>query len=179
VVGYETTDPLEYAVGWNTPPVKYLGPAELRETVSRWLSYAKAHDIASISFGPVVLRRTERTPWTAALRGNHAPGDDAAEQLLRLLAGRDFNGDLLDATFSLPDGVSVRQRFQRRSARFVARPAIVTLDGGLGVEAAIDPDALDVVFACDGRRPLKEIDGASRSLAAIRELLSYGLLERV
>jgi methylase of polypeptide subunit release factors len=179
VVGYETTDPLEYAVRWNTPPVNYLGPAELRETVSRWLSYANAHGIASVSFGPVVLRRTERTPWMAALRGEQAPGDHAAEQLMRLLDGRDFNGDLLDATFSLPDGVSVQQRFQRRSARFVARPAMVKLDGGLGVEAAIDPDALDVVFACDGRRPLKEISGAGASLAAIRELLSHGLLELV
>ena len=97
---------------------------------------------------------------------------------------------LLAARFSLPAGIDFSQRFQRRAAGFVARPAVVSLEGGLGVRAAIDPDALDAVFACDGSRTLSAIvDGlaarrglqldalADVTVRAARELLAYGLLE--
>jgi hypothetical protein len=92
--------------------------------------------------------------------------------------------------FSLPAGIDVSQRFQRRAAGFVARPAMVSLKDGLGVRAAIDPDALDAVFACDGSRSLREIvdelatrrelqvDPLAEIVAgAARALLAHGLLE--
>jgi hypothetical protein len=92
--------------------------------------------------------------------------------------------------FSLPPGIGVSQRFQRHDAGFVARPAMVSLDEGIGVRAAIDPDALDALFACDGIRTLGEIvDGVAprRGLPAApfmdivalaaRELLARGLLD--
>ena len=91
--------------------------------------------------------------------------------------------------FSLPAGIDVSQRFRRRTTGFVARPAMVSLDGGLGIRAAIDPDALDALFACDGTRTLGEIVerlAARRGLplaplsdivtGAARELLAHGLL---
>jgi hypothetical protein len=53
---------------------------------------------------------------------------------------------------------------------------MVKVDDGLGVQAAIDPDALTIVFACDGSRELGAIPGAKDHLPAIRELAMHGLL---
>ena len=66
---------------------------------------------------------------------------------------------------------------------------MVELDGGLGIEVAIDLDALDVLFACDGQRSLADsIEHAAGhsgtvaeltpiALEAARELLANGLLD--
>jgi hypothetical protein len=90
----------------------------------------------------------------------------------------------------MPEGLDISQRFQRRDARFTARPAMIRLDEGLGVSAAVDPDGLDVLFACDGRLTLLEVvdhvasrRGASAeavsetAIAALSELLRHGLLQ--
>jgi hypothetical protein len=34
-----TVDPLEHAVSWNAPPIRFLDPESFRETVARWLGY--------------------------------------------------------------------------------------------------------------------------------------------
>lgn len=191
----ETLDSLDHAVSWNTPPVRYLDPDSLRETVGRWHRYYRAIGAAKISLGAVVLRRRDSgNPWLTALKAPKAFGERAAEQLVRLLRGQDQSKSvddsaLLATRFSLPAGIDVTQRFQRRASGFVARPAMVTFEDGLGVRAAIDPDALEVLFACDGTRTLGEIvDGlaARRGLeagplseltvGAARELLGHGLL---
>jgi SAM-dependent methyltransferase len=192
----QTVDPLDHAVSWNTPPIRFLHPDSFRDTVARWLGYYRAIGAGLISFGAVVLRRRGGgEPWVSTLRAPAAFGGRAPEQLLRLLAGQDVSHSLDDralmaTAFSLPTGIDVSQRFQRRDAGFVARPAMVSLKDGLGVRAAIDPDALDALFACDGSRLLGEIvDGlatrrelqvdplAEIVVGAVRELLAYGLLE--
>jgi methylase of polypeptide subunit release factors len=192
----EALDALEHAANWNSPPVRFLDPDALRETVARWGRYYRSIDARMISFGAVVLRRRESgDPWLSALEAPGALGERASEQLIRILRGHDQSHllddrALLATPFSLPVGVDVAQRFQRRHAGFVARPAMVSLADGLGVRAAVDPDALDALFACDGTRPLIEIVediAAKRGLdpgplaeivaGAARELLAHGLLE--
>jgi methylase of polypeptide subunit release factors len=195
IVRRQALDALDHAVTWNTPPVRFLDPQALRETVARWVGYCGEIGAEQISFGSIVLRRRESgEPWLSVLDAPGAPGERASEQLAGVLRGQDRSRStddraLLATCFSLPAGVDVSQRFSRRAAGFVARPAMVSLDGGLGVRAAIDPDALDAVFACDGTRPLGEIVealAARRGLAlapladivagAARELLAHGLL---
>jgi SAM-dependent methyltransferase len=197
IVSHSTEDPLEYAVRWNTPPVSFAAPGEIRETVARWVEHYRAIGAGAITYGEVILRRRPTgVPRVRAFRAGSEPGERASEQLARALVGQDLADDLDDRAllsrhFSLPEGTDISQRFQRRDGRFVARPAMVRLDRGLGVSAAVDPDALDVVFACDGQRTLSEgVDraverrGASAShataeaaVAAVRELLAHGLLE--
>jgi SAM-dependent methyltransferase len=191
-----TLDPLNHAVRWNVPPVRFLDPESLRETVARWLSYYRTIGAGAISFGTIALRRrTAGIGWASALKASTAPGGLASEQLVRVLDGQELirsldDRDLLAKSFSLPNGIDISQRFQRPGERFVARPAMVRLADGLGVSAAVDPDALEVVFACDGRRPLSEIVdslAARRGLdaqalariavGAIRELLAHGLTQ--
>lgn len=195
VLGSGTVDPFDYAVSWNSPPVSFVAPSALRETVARWLDYYRTTGVGAISFGAMILRRrTHGRRWVSALKTHADVGDHAAEQLTAVLAGHDLLEELDDQAllalrFSLPDGVDVSQRFRRRESRFLARPAMVRLDGGLGLSAAVDPDALDVVFACDGQRTLSEAAErvaerrgadveASNQMAtdAVRELLRHGLL---
>jgi methylase of polypeptide subunit release factors len=192
----QAVDPLEHALSWNTPPVRLLDPQTLRETVARWVRYCEEIGAERVSFGSIVLRRRNSgEPWVRALEAPGALGDRASEQLARVLRGQDQSRSLDDRAlmatrFSLPTGVEVSQRFRRRSAGFVARPAMVSLEDGLGIRAAIDPDALDALFACDGTRTLGEVVErvatrrgvllaplAEIVAGAARELLAYGLLE--
>jgi methylase of polypeptide subunit release factors len=190
-----TGDPFEYAVQWNTPPASFEAPEMLRATVARWLAHYRATGAGAITDGAIILRRrTHGTPWVRAFKGLRVAGEEASEQLTALLAGHDLlehldERALMARRFSLPEGVDISQRFQRRAERFVARPAMVSLQGGLGLSAAVDPDALDVLFACDGRRTLSEAVqrvaerrresveaiGAAAEIA-VRELLAHGLL---
>jgi hypothetical protein len=100
------------------------------------------------------------------------------------------DGALLARRFSLPDGVDVTQRFVHRHGRFSERPAMIRLDGGLGVTAAVNTDVLDVIFACHGQETLSQTVGriaerrgmtvdalAHLVTTAIRELLRRGLLD--
>jgi methylase of polypeptide subunit release factors len=195
ILGTQTVDPFDYAVSWNTPPASFMTPEAVRETVARWLDYYRTTGTGSITYGALILRcRTRGTPRVRALKAPGYVGERASEQLTAVLAGHDLlehldDGAMLGRRFSLPDGIDVSQRFHRRENRFVARPAMVKLDGGLGVIAAVDPDALDVLFACDGRRTLSEaiqrVAGrrgdsveavGEMARTAVRELLAHGLL---
>jgi hypothetical protein len=187
VVCHRTVDALAHAIEWNAPPVQFLAPDELRATVARWRRFYAVQGIGAISFGAVVLRRPPAgapagAAWHDVVRAGSKPGERAASQLLGVLDGRDLvGGSLLDEALALRDGVSISQRFQRRAERFVARPAVVRFDGGLGIEASLDPDTLPVVFALDGRRALREVIAARAaaeepSVAAVRELLRGGFL---
>jgi SAM-dependent methyltransferase len=195
ILSLTTGDPFDYAVRWNTPPASFDAPDVLRANVARWLAHYRATGTGAITYGAVILRRrTHGTPWVSAFRASTPPGDRAAEQLSALLAGHDLleavdDGGLLGRRFSLLEGVDISQRFGRRAGRFVARPAMVSLERGLGLSAGVDPDVLDVVFACDGRRSLSEavervaqrrgesVEAVGEpALAAVRELLGHGLL---
>jgi SAM-dependent methyltransferase len=195
IISSGTVDPFDYAVSWNAPPVRFDAPDALRQTVARWLRYYRATGVGAITNAVVILRRrTGGTPWVKALRAPGPAGERAAEQLTAVLAGHDLlqkvdDRALMAGRFALPEGVDVSQRFHRRSERFVARPAMVRLEAGLGLSAAVDPDALDVLFACDGQRTLSEAvqrvagrrgksDEVVGQMArtAVRELLTHGLL---
>jgi methylase of polypeptide subunit release factors len=194
ILGQGTVDPLTHATSWNVPPAHFLEPEALRQTVARWVGYYRESGIGAISFGAIVLRRTSQKPtWLHAARALSPPGENAAGQLTQLLDGQELlrslgDRELLAQPHVWPEGASIRQRLQRRSDRFVARPAMVELDGGLGIQAAIDLDALDVLFECDGQRPLADCieRAAGRSgtaaeltpiaLGAVHELLANGLL---
>jgi methylase of polypeptide subunit release factors len=161
-----TLDPLDYAVSWNTPPVRFLSPGSLRQTTARWLGYYAGIGAGALSYGAVILRRrTTGTPWMSSWRAGSVPGDRAAEQLIRAMTGHDLSaaedGVLLARRFSLTDGIDITQRFARCQGSFCERPAMIGLDGGLGVTAAVDPDVLDVLFACDGQRTLSQTVGRS------------------
>jgi hypothetical protein len=186
-VRFSITDPLEHAVGWNAPPVRSLTPEVFQRTVARWYRYCEETGTGAISFGAIVLRRTAGgIPWRTCVRGSSPPGEHAARQLTRMLAGNDLNqdgGELLDRSYAVPEGLTVSQRFVGRESGWVARTATAGVPGELGVSASLDPDALDVLFRCDGRSSLRQLveteADAALAVSAVRDLLRHGLLELV
>jgi hypothetical protein len=103
---------------------------------------------------------------------------DAQDRLRRLRRRREA---LLDETFELVEGHRVEQSLTRRRGVYASHPAVVRMVEGTGLEAHVDPKALDVVFACDGRRPLRELVADERAdagtvLKAVRRLFELGFL---
>jgi methylase of polypeptide subunit release factors len=179
-------DPFDHAVGWHSLPARVLGREELKRGVTRWYAHSRQSGTGALGFGALILRRRAGgTPWMVEARSHTAPGAGAARQLQRLIEGNDLlaaGEDVLERRFVVPAGFSVSQRFVRREERWVGRAAMVTVPDELGLGAAIDPEALDVVFRCDGRTELASLvhgDGEQRAVAveAVRELLANGLLE--
>jgi SAM-dependent methyltransferase len=184
IVCFQTHDSLAHAVGWNSPPARGLAPPVLRDNVARWVRYLEDRGIGAVSFGAIVLRRrTCGRNWTAVTRASGTCEGEAARQLARIFDGNDLlssGEDLLRGRYSIPEGASVSQRFVRGPGGWVERVANVSVPGELGVSASVDPDALDVLFRCDGHSSLGALlDDQSQAPAveeAVRALLGRGLL---
>lgn len=181
-----TRDPLDHAVGWNIAPARWLDPTELKRGVGRWHAHTRASGTGAISFGALILRRRRpgRPPWKVEVR-SRGYGERAARQLERLIAGNDLlasGEDILERPLAVPEGFSVSQRFIRREQRWLAKAATATVSGELGVAASVDPDALDVLFKCDGAAEPASLAGGDGALRAVvetasRELLANGLID--
>ena len=75
----QAVDPLDHAVSWNTPPVRFLDPDALRETVARWVGYCHEIGAEQVSFGSIVLRRRDSgEPWVTAFDAPVAVGEGAS-----------------------------------------------------------------------------------------------------
>lgn len=185
IVCMSTTDPLEYAAAWNRPPARQLATTEMQRTIARWHAYYRDAAIGAISFGAVILRRRAGgARWTVQARTAAAPGEQAARQITRAIAGNDLlacGDDLDDRRYAVPDGLSISQRFVRRDGGWMTRVATASVPDELGVTATIDPDALPAIFRCDGTAPLADhLHSSSHPdlvRSAVRELLAHGLLE--
>ena len=103
-----------------------------------------------------------------------------------------YDRGLLDDVYALVEGHRIRQCLTYRNGVYASHLATVRMVEDLGIEAHIDPDALDVVFACDGQRPLRELVAevaaaqdldqgtlANTAVDALRELLVSGLVSVV
>jgi hypothetical protein len=185
VACFETLDPLEHAVRWNSLPARPMEVAEYSETVQRWYRFYAAHEIGALSFGAVVFSRgASGKPWSLIRRVAPQPGPDAARQVERIIAGHELlerSPDLASYRFAVPDGFQVGQRFVRRHGGWVQKLALARTADELGVSADIDVDALDTVFRCSGAVPLGELiqSRSTRSvvISSFEQLLRSGLLD--
>lgn len=180
-------DPISYATQWNLPRLRH-GSGAFEEEVARWVAYYRANAIESISIGAVFMRRRSAAEnWIVPLDAGGAPTAPAGDHVLRLfdaydrLHNRDGADWLLDERPELVPGHRIEQTLTHTDGRYHSHPAVVRVTPGLDIRAAISPDALPVLFRCDGRHTLGELAGddpSVRSLvsAAARELLAAGLL---
>ena len=181
-------NPIVYSATWNSPLVRAEAGA-FEEAVERWVAYHRELGIEAIAWGAVVLRRRSGGPnWIHAVDVGRAPSGPAGEHLLRLFDAQDLlaelgdERELLDEAFAVVQGHRVDQTLTYPEGRYHSHPATVRISPGLEARAHVDPDALEVLFRCDGTRRLGELieDEAliAPTCAAVRELLSAGLLER-
>ena len=90
-------------------------------------------------------------------------------------------GSLLDEHIALVAGHRIDQALTDRDGRYHSHPAVVRTTPGLELRAQVSPDALPVLFRCDGTHRLRDLVGDDPELrelvcAAARGLLAAGLL---
>jgi len=191
---YATVPPAEYAARWNLE-LRARAPQSYEATVRRWTDYYAAQEIARIGLGAVVLRRRAGAScWLRALDMAQGPSCPSSDAILRLFDAGDFlesdAGRNLGAhAYRFVDGHRVDQTLSHQAGAYVVGPAVFRCLPGIGVEAHVDPRALDVLLECGQHRRLDELvaDAAQRrgekadevrklAEAAVRHLVECGFL---
>jgi Methyltransferase small domain len=190
-----TDDPLTHAGRWLRHELGSDASA-FAAALDRWLEYFERLGIEGIATGAVVLRRRDGSNW---VRGDELPRDrlrPAGEQILRVFAAGDFlaaagEQDLLGERLALAPEARLGQQAVLRDREWTVEEIELTLQGGLGFRAVLDPATAALLAALDGERTLAEVaaelarvQGASResveqaALPVAREMLAAGFLER-
>lgn len=191
---YATVLPAEYAARWNLE-LRARAPQLYEATVRRWTDYYAAEEIARIGLGAVVLRRRAAAScWVRALDMAQGPTCPSSDAILRLFDAGDFlesdAGRNLGAhAYRFVDGHRVDQTLSHQAGAYVVGPAVFRCLPGIGVEAHVDPRALDVLLECNQHRRLDELvaDAAKRrgekaddvrklAEAPVRHLVECGFL---
>lgn len=164
---YATLDPSNYAVRWNAE-VRARDPRAFETTVRRWLDYFRSEGIEQIAFGGILLRRREgaSSHWVRALEMSEGPTGPCSDQILRLFDAADFlesqaSQNLFAHAFALVDGHAIDQTLRYSSGKYAVAPAIFKCVPGLGLQAPVDAQALEVLLECKGDRTLGELVAAT------------------
>jgi methylase of polypeptide subunit release factors len=165
VVRYAADDPVSYATKWNA------------DDADRWIACYREQRIERFATGVVVLRRGGSSAFVA-LDAEAGPSGSASDQLLRILAALDFDGDLAGERLALAPH-RLEERLAWTGSGYAPERLVLRLDDGLGVEAPVDPAALPALFQLDGSRPLHELPRHEDALPTIRRLLQLGFVERL
>lgn len=169
LVRYVSEDPLEYALKWTG-----------EEAAGRWTAYYEAASIGALTTGGVVLRKRADggAGRLATADAESGPTGSASEQIGRVFAALEFEGDLRDERLRLAPHVLDEQLAWVDGTYRHVRLAI-RLEEGAGVEVPVDPAALPALFALDGSRPVRELPGVDDALPTIRRLFEAGFVGRV
>lgn len=177
----------EHVTYYGSMMVPRLGP-EFEEYVLVHREHLERMRIRELRLALVVLRRTERQPWTRliAIR-SMAQVDPTSAQIDRILAVQDLleagERALLGASLAIPPGTRfVEQdekslRVELPDSRLVA-PVVTSRAGAdllMGVDRA--KSVADAVQSMLQRLPQLQAKGAAPVLAGIRGALQSGLLE--
>jgi len=168
LIRYVTEDPLEYALKWG-------GDA----AAGRWVEYYEQASIDALTTGGLVLRK--RADARAGLFGSAdaetGPTGPASEQIERLFAALDFEGDLSEQRLRLAPH-ALDERLAWTDGAYRHAHLVTRLDEGVGIEVAIEPAALPALFALDGTRLVRELPAWEAALPTIRRLFDAGFVQR-
>jgi hypothetical protein len=193
---YSSTDPLEYAAGWNRTHART--PDSFAAALERWSAYYEELGIEAIAWGGLVLRR--RSAGGPNWFWHHRPSSrrigSASEQILRLFAAQDLlrrNGDargLLSQRLALAVDHAFEQSGPLDDGGSPSEPTVLRLDGGLCFRLEIDAPTVALLARLDGRRTvgdaIAELAAASTgvdperlaeiSVPGVRRLVELGFL---
>jgi methylase of polypeptide subunit release factors len=161
---YSSVDPLAYAVAWNRQ-LEAREPERFEQTVMRWVQHYQRAGIERVGTGAVVLRRRSvgAAPWVTAFEPARRPGVNGGQQLRRIFAAgasqaaRVTSHAVLEGVWRLVEKNQLEQALTFADGAYVPQPASLFFDDGIGLGAPIDPRVLGVLFALDGRTPLREL----------------------
>jgi methylase of polypeptide subunit release factors len=159
---YATVAPPTYAANWNAE-FRRRAPAMFEATVQRWIEYYSAEHIAHIGVGAVILRKRQSdTHWVRALDMGAGPSCQSSDDILRLFKASDFlqthrGREIFRHAYAPLEGHRVDQSLRFSGGKYAVEPAVFRRTPGIGLEAHVDPAALEVLFECDGRRVLDDV----------------------
>jgi hypothetical protein len=201
VLLFAIEEALGYAVRWNLRQ-QQLDPAAFPATIDAWLRYYHDEEIEAIASGAFIIRRrgagsdgpatgVHGLELTAETRGSASGHLLAVFDALDYLATTPSDTDLLATSFAIPATHRLDQSLRSQGPNYVVDSTTLSLDEGLGIRAAVDPDLVPVLLRLDGSQPLgeaatevAELTGAepaalaSQSVAFVRDLLARGLAVR-
>ena len=189
-------DPVTHAAGW-LKPLAASAPELYGETLDRWVAYTQEQEMDVVSYGAVLLQKTERQPWLRADEimlerqgaGFHIGRVFASQNLLLGLAP----DGLLDQRLTLVPEHELTQTLRVADGGLEVRRIELGLRHGLGFTLGIDEQTLQLLPLLDGSRTLREaiavriaslgLEGeeadqfAEAGLPAVRRLLELGFLD--
>lgn len=192
---YGSDDAATYATRWNRGLLR-TDPKGFEVKLGRWLDYYRSLGIDTIAYGAVILRkRTGSANRVYTIDVPTGPSGESGDHILRIFAARDLlasaaHEKLLDHVFKLVEGHRLDQVLNYKNSQYSTQPAVMRLAHSIGLEGTVDERALGVLFACDGRRTLRQAIGEASdqlrleaheltepSLAMIGRLLELGLVD--
>jgi methylase of polypeptide subunit release factors len=164
-IRYSDMDAAAYATTW----------AYDATGVDRWLAHYRDEGIELLSTGAVLLRRRHAgEPWFTSFDALRGPTGDAGEQLLHVVAARDFAGDLRELVLELPPHTLVEE-LRPVEGGYGHASLVVRPDDSIGVDVAVDPAALPALFALGGDRRVADLPDSEGALPTLRRLFDAGI----
>lgn len=159
---YQTEDGLTYAAKWNGW-LRETDAPRFAAALDRWTAFYAERGITGLATGALTLRRRgDGAPWWRADRMVAGPTGAAGEQVRRVFLAQDWmrhaDGEALSAATPRFVGTHrLDQQLRYRDGGYVVEGARMVLDDGAGVPGTVDPQALLVVLAIDGRQTLAQL----------------------
>ena len=193
-VSFGPEDVVEYAARWTGLSAGALGAGAQADAIARWLRFYAEAGIEAIWFGVLVLRRRSGVAnWFTGLDATRPPRRPGGPQLERIFAAQDeLAGRPEDALLDAALVPAARHRLVHtldwRGAGYELADIRIMLEDDIGVDGPVDPVAVNVLLALDGR-PVREVVAAvaaasgldeaqlaAGSLASLRWLYGRGFL---
>jgi SAM-dependent methyltransferase len=195
-ISYGPQDVVEYAARWTALSAGASGASAQAEAIARWVRFYADAGIEAIWFGALVLRRRSRAAnWFAGLDATRPPRRPGGAQLERILAAQDAlagrpEDALLDHALLPAAPHQLVHALHWDGAGYEVADIRLVLEDDIGVDGPVDPLAVHVLVALDGRpvravvstvaaeRGLDAAQLAAGSLPSLRRLYERGFLVR-
>ena len=193
-ISYGPEDVVHYATRWTPLSAGALGAQAQAEAIARWVRFYSEAGIEAIWFGVLVLRRRSGAAnWFAGLDATRPPRRPGGPQLERIFAAQDALADMPeDALLERALVPAARHRLVHAldwdGEGYELADVRLVLEDDIGIDGAVDPPAMHVLLALDGR-PLREVVSAvaaergfdeaslaAGSLPTLRRLYGRGFL---
>jgi methylase of polypeptide subunit release factors len=156
------SDPLGHAAEWNSHLAD--DPEAFGEALDEWTEYFNRLGVRWVSEGAVLLHRRPGRGYTARVDSiDEDELEDAGEQIERAFAARarlselSTPTELLDARISPAMPLLAESELEPRNGAATVVGARLQLSEGTNTDLEVEPAALEVVAALDGRVRLRDV----------------------
>ena len=194
---YRTDKPLDTAAVWNQ--MESGDPEKYGRIMDTWMAYYRELGIRGIAYGSLILRRRTGVNW---FRTDPLPAErlkPASDHIQRVFAAHDLlagAGDgerLLDVRMRVVPKAVAEQKVRFQDGEAQVERMNLTMDEGIGFQAGMDGQVLQLLTNLNGSRTLREalvegaktagvtdLEGYTRAgMPAARRMFELGFLERV